>query len=329
MTWKWLSLLALVASCGFGDNGAFSASSRHVCGDSIVDSDEGCDDGNNVSGDGCSDTCAAEVANPVCGNGTREVGEACDDGNGSTGDGCSATCVVESVCGNGTREQGEACDDGNTASGDGCSPTCQVESATACALVPQGGCSGATPACDVYDDGHTACRAVTVQGTANNHCTTDTACKAGYTCLGDGVAANTPWCARFCNVDGDCSPGDGSRCVIGLDDPNGQPLNVKVCSNACDPYEQTGCPTGMGCVGRTATAGDYTDCRYMGTKLDGQTCTSHTECMTGSTCVGSNGVFTCRSFCLVGEPTTCLAGQICVGFAGDMIIGTTEYGTCK
>lgn len=326
----WLLMLAVCAGCGFGDNGALTNRSRHTCGDSIVDVGEGCDDGNNVSGDGCSDTCAAEVANPVCGNGTREVGEACDDGNTSDNDGCSTACNVESVCGNGTREMGEACDDGNVASGDGCSPACEVEGSGACSLVPQGGCSGGTPACDVDDDGDTECRAVTSMGTSNNHCAVDTACKAGYTCIDDGtgIAGHQAWCSRFCIADGDCT-GTGSRCVLGLTNSGGMPLNVNVCSNACDPYAQTGCPTGMGCIGRTATAGDYTDCRYMGTKLDGQTCTASTECLPGSACVGSNNVYTCHAYCIVGNNNTCDVGETCVGLVGQLTIGATEYGVCN
>ena len=327
MTGKWLLSLALLAGCGFGDNGSLTQNSRNVCGDSIVDANEGCDDGNNVSGDGCSDACAAEVSNPVCGNGTREVGEACDDGNATNADGCSSACAVESVCGNGTREAGEACDDGNKASGDGCSPSCQVESANACSLVPQGGCSGAEPACDVTDDGSTDCRAVTSQGTSNNHCTSDTACKAGYTCLGDG-SSNAPWCARFCIGDSDCL-GTGSRCMIGLVDSGGDPIGVNVCTNACDPYAQTGCPSGMGCIGRIATAGDYTDCRYLGTKLDGQACTLQTDCLPGSACVTTNGVSTCASYCIVGNDNTCDIGETCVGFTGGMNIGSVEYGSCN
>jgi cysteine-rich repeat protein len=320
-------LAALVAGCGFGDNHLTASSTHHACGDGVLDPGEGCDDGNLTSGDGCSDTCAVEAAHPVCGNGTREVGEACDDGNTISGDGCSATCTVESVCGNGVREAGEACDDGNTASGDGCSPTCQVETAAACGLVPQSGCSGATPACDISGD-TTACRAVTASGTSNSHCSADTTCKAGYTCVGTDDPADAPWCMPFCAHDSDCS-GTGSRCVIGLLDTAGHALNVDVCSNACDVYGQTGCPTGMGCVGHDATGGDFTDCAYMAGAADGASCTSAHDCAIGSTCVNDSGISTCHPYCVVNNNSTCEPGHVCIPFSSPLVIGTTQYGTCS
>lgn len=67
----------------------------------------------------------------VCGNGILESGEQCDDGNTISGDGCSATCDIEhpaaQECGNGILEEGEECDDGNTINGDGCDSACQIE----------------------------------------------------------------------------------------------------------------------------------------------------------------------------------------------------------
>jgi cysteine-rich repeat protein len=58
--------------------------------------------------------------------------EECDDGNKVSGDGCSASCAFEATCGNGKVEPGESCDDGNKASGDGCSAACQIEAGSAC-----------------------------------------------------------------------------------------------------------------------------------------------------------------------------------------------------
>jgi len=130
------------------------------CGNGVIQLSETCDDGNTVSGDGCSDTCMVEagfscvgqpsVCTPlVCGNGVVQPGEACDDGNTASGDGCSDTCTVEAgftcsgqpsvcipiVCGNGVVQPGEQCDDGNNVNGDCCTADCRLDPAgTACTL---------------------------------------------------------------------------------------------------------------------------------------------------------------------------------------------------
>ena len=110
----------------------------HSCGDGAVDANEGCDDGNNVDGDGCSRRCRFEngfkcTGNPsvctatVCGDGVKEGAESCDDSNKIPFDGCSATCQTEpemprlqrvflDKCGDGILlGAGEQCDDGNYA----------------------------------------------------------------------------------------------------------------------------------------------------------------------------------------------------------------------
>jgi cysteine-rich repeat protein len=92
------------------------------CGNGVLDPGEQCDDGNNISGDGCE----ADCTNPVCGNRIVDPGERCDDGNNINGDGCEADCT-NPVCGNGIIDPGEQCDDGNTSSGDGCGGTCRFE----------------------------------------------------------------------------------------------------------------------------------------------------------------------------------------------------------
>jgi cysteine-rich repeat protein len=66
----------------------------------------------------------------VCGDGVIDPGEACDDGNTVSGDGCSAHCDSDETCGNGVvdYQQGEQCDSGvRGLSGDGCSSQCTVE----------------------------------------------------------------------------------------------------------------------------------------------------------------------------------------------------------
>lgn len=84
------------------------------CGDGAVDAGEACDDGNNLSNDGCDRDCTASAGS--CGNGAIDGAfsiEECDDGNNADGDGCSALCDLE-LCGNGDLNLGwdEICDDG-------------------------------------------------------------------------------------------------------------------------------------------------------------------------------------------------------------------------
>lgn len=116
-----LAVLLGAGGTGCGDDG------DATCGDGelTVATGEYCDDGNLVSGDGCSATCAYEPP-AVCGDGLRSVSEICDDGNTAAGDGCSATCLSDESCGNGLVDPGEACDDGDTDDGDQCSSACTV-----------------------------------------------------------------------------------------------------------------------------------------------------------------------------------------------------------
>lgn len=107
---------------------------NYFCGDGYLQVGELCDDGNRVSGDGCSATCQIEVLQ-YCGDNKLDAGEECDDGNTRDGDGCSRFCDNESgVCGNGRLETalGEQCDDGNRVNGDGCSADCRFERSYDC-----------------------------------------------------------------------------------------------------------------------------------------------------------------------------------------------------
>jgi cysteine-rich repeat protein len=91
--------------------GNMQLSNVHVgpcCGNGILDTSgcrtpggtpcEQCDDGNNLSGDGCSSLCRKETKPqpPRCGDGIVQVGlgEQCDDGNNVPGDGCEPDCTL-------------------------------------------------------------------------------------------------------------------------------------------------------------------------------------------------------------------------------------------
>ncbi len=96
------------------------------CGNGVLETGEACDDGNNISGDGCSSEC-------------RKEGACClGDGScvSSTFGNCpfhyhwsfdSCATVACPVCGDGECEYPEECDDGNTLDGDSCSSNCQFE----------------------------------------------------------------------------------------------------------------------------------------------------------------------------------------------------------
>jgi cysteine-rich repeat protein len=107
-----------------GDGCSSDCLSNETCGNGYVDTVKGevCDDGNRIDGDGCSANC---LSNETCGNGYADgiLGEVCDNGAPGTG-GCSANCKTGLTCGNGIIDPGEICDDGNTVSGDGCSSDC-------------------------------------------------------------------------------------------------------------------------------------------------------------------------------------------------------------
>jgi cysteine-rich repeat protein len=196
------------------------------CGDGLVNQvQEQCDDGNNISGDGCSAACQIELP-PECGNdqveageecddglansdtesdacrtncqrahcsdGVGDTGEACDDGNLIDGDGCDSNCT-NTACGNNivTPETGEACDDGNTDDGDGCSATCQIEI----------GCGDGVLDADGADD---------IIGTAD-----DEGCDDGNLVSGDGCDSN---CTNTACGNTIITPGTGEECDDGNTD---------------------------------------------------------------------------------------------------------------
>jgi cysteine-rich repeat protein len=124
---------------------------------------EGCDDGNTVSGDGCSESCQVdpgwvcnhtlsptdEIVEPpvslcheaICGDGLQDSwytpGEPGSGGASSAGMGGSPGYAGSGAYagGGGYVEQiyhYEACDDGNAVPGDGCSDSCEVEAGYVC-----------------------------------------------------------------------------------------------------------------------------------------------------------------------------------------------------
>ena len=170
-----------------------------ICGNGILDPGEVCDDGNTISGDGCSGNC---LSNETCGNGIVDVadGEGCDCGTlGNVSAACSlpnsddpeAECTLDChprFCGDGVVDLSEQCDGSVPATvscGDfgyysgelSCSAICQLDPST---------CSG-------------KCGDGIVQADHGEYC--DGSAPAGSSCLGFGYDLGVLGCGLACGPD--------------------------------------------------------------------------------------------------------------------------------
>ena len=85
------------------------------------------------------------ATNMECGDGVISFGETCDDGNAVSGDGCTVTCAYEDVCGDNRRSGDEQCDDGNDVDDDECHNNCTANldwiDTESSATASSGGCN--------------------------------------------------------------------------------------------------------------------------------------------------------------------------------------------
>jgi cysteine-rich repeat protein len=125
----WVTVTVEDDECRDSERVSIDCLQGSVCGDSVLEGAEQCDDGNTVSGDGCQADCTLPAA---CGNGTLNAGEACDPGLSGTEcigcvdpaeQTCGSDCTIVPECGNNIVEAGEACDDGVAGSA-ACTSTC-------------------------------------------------------------------------------------------------------------------------------------------------------------------------------------------------------------
>ncbi len=142
--------LATCLDCDVGWDSTEGASlCTEICGDGVVVGFEACDDGNELSEDGCLADCSDSEpgwscpsqggsCESVCGDGLVVDEELCDDGNEISEDGCPADCSdsesgwdcppeggrCEPLCGDGMVVGDELCDDGNADNTDDCLDTC-------------------------------------------------------------------------------------------------------------------------------------------------------------------------------------------------------------
>lgn len=236
-----------------------------LCGNSVLDENEACDDGGKEDGDGCSADCLEVTEGyacippgkachmiAICGDGKVQPPELCDDGGRENRDGCSQNCQVEmgfkcggepsecaeTECGDGEVEGAESCDDKNLIPFDGCSRICQKEpdcSGGACeSECGDGLVLGETESCD---DGNTV---------SGDGCSSECEIEEGYTCVQEECAADAVECVLrvpviyrdFNESHPDFEPGT-NRCrgtegtveaVIGED---GRPVATEFAEDAC------------------------------------------------------------------------------------------------
>jgi cysteine-rich repeat protein len=217
-----------------------------ICGDGFLVPPEQCDDGNTVSGDGCSSSCTSEgepecdccmvdpanetgCNDPACESAVCSVDPFCCSvawdlicaGEASTMCACCGSSAF--VCGDGVVEGSEECDDGNTDGCDGCAPYCANEI-----------CGNGTHNCgEECDDGNTVsgdgCSATCeLETTTCGNGTVD----AGEQC-DDGNTNNNDNCTNACK-NAQCGDGFVDQAAPGIEQcDDGNTSNTDNCTNAC------------------------------------------------------------------------------------------------
>jgi cysteine-rich repeat protein len=209
---------------------------------------EECDDGNNISGDGCDALCVIEF----CGDGiVNNIIEECDDGNLVGGDGCEADCTVGFI----------ACDitAATCLTGMSCYPTSAGDICLATGTVAEGLLCGTVNDCA---DGLGCVQVPT--DPVNTYCRALCDVARGITCASGGacVNLNAPSNMAACLLDS-CDLFNPS-CLLGA---------------GCYPttaYGDVCWLAGPGIAGSTCT--DYQDCEA------GTTCFDETTPTVGSFC---------------------------------------------
>ena len=172
-----------------------------VCGDSVVNDGEQCDDGNTNNTDTCANNCTitARCGDSIVGN---TPGETCDPPGtpaGANGNTCRGNCTV---CGDGHLDSGEDCDDGNSNNTDTCANDCTVPPRCGDGIL--GNTPGETcePPGSVPEGGDNTCRNnCTYCG--DNHLDAGEGCDDGNQADGDGCSSScTPEASAICRTPG-------------------------------------------------------------------------------------------------------------------------------
>jgi cysteine-rich repeat protein len=206
-----------------------------TCGNGVLETGEGCDDGGTSAGGGCSASCLVETGSACNADPTGATGDAsCASGHCDTTGGTPGICQGAAGCGNGVLEAGEGCDDGGVASGDGCSATCLVETGGACnadSAGATGSASCASGICDRSGGMPGACETANTCG--NGRLESGEGCDDGGSAGGDGCSATClVESGGACNADSAGVTGSAS-CVSGLCDQSGGAPGVCEAAGVC------------------------------------------------------------------------------------------------
>lgn len=197
------------------------------CGNSVVETGEGCDDGNTTPGDGCDSSCLLEN------------GQACTmPASCASGQCLGATCLASNVCGNGVVESGEGCDNGTALSGGdaSCNASCLVPNGVACGTAPAGLTGNASCVSGACDGGSCALCTDDVASGVDSGCTLAAPACSGGACV---------LCADTAATGQD----DGCNGVTPICDTSGAPVCVGCLASSdcvgdafCDPGTDTCIP---------------------------------------------------------------------------------------
>lgn len=243
-----------------GAGGSSSSGMMTSCGDGKLDMNEACDDGNNVSGDGCTscimDECYDCTANPdmlsTCMPATSGI--ACQSTKVCDGAGKCVECVEDAQCNGGYCYQNACakCDD-TVQNGDETDTDCGGAHCSKCVIAKKCGvggdcelgfCVDGVCCAEACDGACFACNIVGSEGTCDfiakygedpvygmgMSCTAadNKACNGGGTC---GAAVGQPCQGNTGCASGKCSP--MKVCVKNVDEPC--TMNSECLSDMCDP----------------------------------------------------------------------------------------------
>jgi cysteine-rich repeat protein len=307
------------------------------CGNSVVDTGEGCDDGNMIPGDGCNAVCLIELlqgctTSPSCASGLCDpmVNQCVCDMNSDCPSGQTCNTVlnpnacVPSGCGNGVLDPGEGCDDNNLNNGDGCNAQCLKELDQSCTMgnvCASGFCDAMKCACDADVDcpGFQICNTQANPNICVNPGCGNSVVEVGEGC-DDGNTTSNDGCNNVCLLELGEGCTNSPSCASGLCDPNDAtcvcdenadcPANASLCNLAADPNVCVA----PGCANGLVEPGEGCD---DGNMANNDGCNSACLLELGEVC--PNGPETCASgfcdpvgtVCACDTNADCPAGQLC------------------